>query len=133
MTPAYYHYSLEDVLAIASVHPFYSDSTYPPTREELPTVLQNAKRSAYGLNLASFPLTRKDTLYDLPFYFPAASLITIDTNKLPDLPLIPAPAMATDKTPTSAQLAVAQEEDPPWYLQQIQSRRASREQCLEGC
>lgn len=62
MAPGYY--SLEDVLAVASIHPFYSDATYPPTREELPTVLENCKQRAHGLTLASFPLTRKDTLYD---------------------------------------------------------------------
>lgn len=36
--------------------------------------------------------------------------MTIDTNKLPDLPSTPVLAMATDKTPTLAQLAVAQED-----------------------
>jgi cystathionine beta-lyase/cystathionine gamma-synthase len=55
-------YSLSDVLAIASVHPFYSDVVYPPTREELPSVLAKAKSSGNG-ELLSFPLTHKEQLY----------------------------------------------------------------------
>ncbi|KAJ5124238.1 uncharacterized protein N7515_008063 [Penicillium bovifimosum] len=55
-------YSLSDVLAIASVHPFYSDAVYPPTREELPSVLAKARESSNG-GLLSFPLTHKEQLY----------------------------------------------------------------------
>ncbi|KAI9933172.1 hypothetical protein MW887_007643 [Aspergillus wentii] len=57
------YYPLSDVLAVASVHPFYSDTTYPPTREELPSVLANARESTNGLELSKFPLTEKDKLY----------------------------------------------------------------------
>ncbi|KAB8266480.1 hypothetical protein BDV30DRAFT_247982 [Aspergillus minisclerotigenes] len=55
-------YSLSDVLAIASAHPFYSDVVYPPTREELPSVLAKARESGNG-ELLSFPLTHKEQLY----------------------------------------------------------------------
>ncbi|KNG90486.1 hypothetical protein ANOM_001221 [Aspergillus nomiae NRRL 13137] len=55
-------YSLSDVLAIASVHPFYSDVVYPPTREELPSLLTKARDSGNG-ELLSFPLTHKEQLY----------------------------------------------------------------------
>lgn len=55
-------YPLPDVLAIASVHPFYSDAVYPPTREELSSVLAKARESGNG-ELPSFPLTHKEKLY----------------------------------------------------------------------
>lgn len=55
-------YCMADVLAIASVHPFYSNTTYPPTSEELPRILERQRESARDLELSSFPLTRKDIL-----------------------------------------------------------------------
>ncbi|CRL31260.1 unnamed protein product [Penicillium camemberti] len=55
-------YSIPDVLAIASVHPFYSDVVYPPTREELPSILAKARDSGNG-ELLFFPLTHKEQLY----------------------------------------------------------------------
>ncbi|KAJ9215857.1 hypothetical protein DTO166G4_2401 [Paecilomyces variotii] len=56
-------YCMADVLAIASIHPFYSNNTYPPSSEELPTILERQRESPKDLKLSSFPLTRKDTLY----------------------------------------------------------------------
>ncbi|KAL1998455.1 hypothetical protein VTN02DRAFT_6156 [Thermoascus thermophilus] len=62
MAPDYY--PLSDVLAVAKVHPFYSDTEYPPTPEELPHVLRASRdKGGTGLDLRSFPLTRKDALY----------------------------------------------------------------------
>lgn len=56
-------YPMEDVLAIASIHPFYSDAKYPPTRADIPSALTNAKQtSGRDRDLKSFPLTRKSTL-----------------------------------------------------------------------
>lgn len=64
-------YSVTDVLAVASRHPFYSDAIYPPTREELPQILANSKELGTDLQLASFPLTWKSKLsvYALWFSF----------------------------------------------------------------
>lgn len=57
-------YSLSDILSVASVHPFYSDSEYPPTREQLPQLLQVSQAKGEDTRqLKSFPLTRKDSLY----------------------------------------------------------------------
>ncbi|RAL17044.1 uncharacterized protein BO97DRAFT_453080 [Aspergillus homomorphus CBS 101889] len=56
-------FDLGDVLAIASVHPFYSATPYPPRREELPALLANFRESATEFKLSSFPLTRKEALY----------------------------------------------------------------------
>ena len=77
-------YSLLDVLAIASVHPFYSDVAYPPTREELPSVLAKARESCNG-ELLSFPLTHKEQLYYIPSIPTHCSLLTIQilTNRTP--------------------------------------------------
>ncbi|KAE8371803.1 hypothetical protein BDV26DRAFT_302457 [Aspergillus bertholletiae] len=57
------YYSVSDVLAVARLHPFYSSTTYPPTREELPHILAKSKGLATDLELASFPLTWKSELY----------------------------------------------------------------------
>lgn len=63
MAPDYY--PLSDVLAVAKVHPFYSDTKYPPTPEELHHALRASKdKGGNDLDLKSFPLTRKDALYD---------------------------------------------------------------------
>lgn len=57
-------YSLADILSVAQVHPFYSDTQYPPTREWLAHILQAAQANPKpGRDLKSFPLTSKHTLY----------------------------------------------------------------------
>ena len=53
---------LEDVLAIGSIHPFYSASPYPPRREDLPILLAKHRESAKDFKLSSFPLTWKESL-----------------------------------------------------------------------
>lgn len=77
-------YSLPDILAIASVHPFYSDVVYPPTREELPSVLAKARESGNGEWL-SFPLTHKEQLYCISSIALSCSLLTVQifTNRPP--------------------------------------------------
>lgn len=77
-------YPLSDVLAIASVHPFYSDVVYPPTREELPSVLAKARESGND-ELTSFPLTHKEQLYCISLIPPSNSLLTVQifTNRTP--------------------------------------------------
>lgn len=55
-------YPLSDILDVARVHPFYSDADYAPTREQIPTILENARAKADHLRLQSFPITKKDTL-----------------------------------------------------------------------
>jgi hypothetical protein len=55
-------FDLGDVLAIASVHPFYSATPYPPRSEDLPLLLAKHRESAANLKLSSFPLTRKEAL-----------------------------------------------------------------------
>ncbi|CAG8909807.1 unnamed protein product [Penicillium egyptiacum] len=56
-------FDLGDVLAIASVHPFYSPTPYPPRREDLPILLAKHRESAIDFKLSSFPLTWKEGLY----------------------------------------------------------------------
>ncbi|PWY74488.1 hypothetical protein BO94DRAFT_606939 [Aspergillus sclerotioniger CBS 115572] len=57
-------YSLAEILSVAQVHPFYSDTQYPPTREVLAHILQAAQANPKaGRDLESFPLTRKHSLY----------------------------------------------------------------------
>lgn len=77
-------YSIPDVLAIASVHPFYSDVVYPPTREELPSVLAKARDSGNG-ELLLFPLTHKEQLYCISSIPLHCSLLTVQifTNRTP--------------------------------------------------
>ncbi|KAA8651451.1 uncharacterized protein ATNIH1004_000334 [Aspergillus tanneri] len=68
------YYTLSDILAIAKVHPFYSDTKYPPTREDLPSVLAASKNDGISVDLKSFPLTKKSTLYQ------EIARLTADTN-----------------------------------------------------
>lgn len=77
-------YSLPDVLAIASIHPFYSDVVYPPTREDLPSVLAKARESGIG-KLLSFPLTHKEQLYCISSTPLSCSLLIVQifTNRTP--------------------------------------------------
>lgn len=56
------YYPLSDVLAIASVHPFYTNAIYPPTQEELAWVIASVRASAKEIELSSFPLSVKDEL-----------------------------------------------------------------------
>ncbi|KAJ6098411.1 hypothetical protein N7499_002785 [Penicillium canescens] len=56
-------YPLSDILRVASVHPFYSDTEYPPTREQIPEILETAQANGEdGVQLKSFPLITKDSL-----------------------------------------------------------------------
>lgn len=56
-------YALSDVLKVASVHPFYSDAEYAPTREQIPSILQTDAGNEDSIQLASFPIAKKDSLY----------------------------------------------------------------------
>ncbi|OQE30240.1 hypothetical protein PENFLA_c003G04695 [Penicillium flavigenum] len=56
-------YPLSDILEVASVHPFYSDAEYPPTREQIPAILESSRLKREDVQLRSFPVTRKDSLY----------------------------------------------------------------------
>lgn len=56
-------YALSDVLKVASVHPFYSDAEYAPTREQIPAILESGRGNEDSIRLASFPITKKDSLY----------------------------------------------------------------------
>ncbi|KAL4925441.1 uncharacterized protein BDV17DRAFT_272253 [Aspergillus undulatus] len=56
-------FDLRDVLEIASVHPFYSDTPYPPRSEDLSSLLKGLRESATEFKLSSFPLTWKEALY----------------------------------------------------------------------
>ncbi|RAL03489.1 uncharacterized protein BO80DRAFT_349474 [Aspergillus ibericus CBS 121593] len=68
-------YPLADILSVAQVHPFYSDTQYPPTREQLPHILHAAQASPQAArDLESFPLTRKHSLYQ------HISRLTVDKN-----------------------------------------------------
>lgn len=58
------HYSLHDILAVASNHPFYQpDIQYPPDAGQISRIL---KSQADGTtpSLADVPLTYKKNLYD---------------------------------------------------------------------
>nr|KMM72198.1 hypothetical protein CPAG_08495 [Coccidioides posadasii RMSCC 3488] len=58
------HYSLQDILAMAMVHPFYSAAGYPPTPESASKILAAARLNKQSvLDLKRFPLTRKESLY----------------------------------------------------------------------
>ena len=62
-------FDLSDILAIANIHPFYSNTKYPPTSEDMPDLLAKQRITCVDLKLSSFPLTWKDALWDLPFSF----------------------------------------------------------------
>jgi hypothetical protein len=55
-------FNLNDVLAVASAHPFYSATQYPPRKEDLPILLAKHRESGEYLKLSSFPLTWKESL-----------------------------------------------------------------------
>ncbi|KAE8381536.1 hypothetical protein BDV26DRAFT_278738 [Aspergillus bertholletiae] len=56
-------YPLLDILAVARVHPFYSQEQYPPTSEDLDRVISKSKQEASNtLELKSIPLLRKQAL-----------------------------------------------------------------------
>ncbi|CAG8183307.1 unnamed protein product [Penicillium salamii] len=56
-------FDLRDILTIASIHPFYSDVVYPPMSGDMPGLLVKDQESAKELELSSFSLTWKDSLY----------------------------------------------------------------------
>ncbi|KAE8377172.1 hypothetical protein BDV26DRAFT_220211 [Aspergillus bertholletiae] len=57
------YYPLSQILAVAKVHPFYSNAKWAPTRETLTEILMNSDDHADGLHLHSFPPTEKVELY----------------------------------------------------------------------
>lgn len=62
-------YSLDDILGVARIHPFYSPaSNYPPAPNEINCVRQSPAKET-ELSLASFPLLHKDDLYIQPLAF----------------------------------------------------------------
>ncbi|KAL9039306.1 MAG: hypothetical protein Q9214_004932 [Letrouitia sp. 1 TL-2023] len=57
--------SAREILAVAHIHPFYSpNSKYPPTPSEISRVRQSPAEGAEAA-LATFPLLRKDDLYEV--------------------------------------------------------------------
>lgn len=56
-------YALSEVLKVASVHPFYSDAEYAPTREQIPAILETSRGNEDSIQLSSFPITKKESLY----------------------------------------------------------------------
>ncbi|KAA8644009.1 hypothetical protein EYZ11_010862 [Aspergillus tanneri] len=66
--------SLSDILAVAKVHPFYSDKKFPPTREDLLQILAASKDNKNVMDLKSFPLKRKNALYQ------EIARLTVDTD-----------------------------------------------------
>ncbi|KAJ4308141.1 hypothetical protein N0V84_012271 [Fusarium piperis] len=56
-------YSVADVLAIAKIHPFYSDAQYPPDNDTIQTTREQAALTYKEGDLQTQPLLRKKDLY----------------------------------------------------------------------
>ncbi|KAK8023486.1 hypothetical protein PG991_006725 [Apiospora marii] len=56
-------YSLADVLAVAKVHPFYSNSQYPPSDEAIREIRRHASLQPIVTDLRKQPLLFKEDLY----------------------------------------------------------------------
>lgn len=56
------YYPLSQILTVAKVHPFYSDTQWAPTRERLSDILANINDYAEDIHLHSFPPTEKAKL-----------------------------------------------------------------------
>ncbi|KAJ8128226.1 hypothetical protein O1611_g5410 [Lasiodiplodia mahajangana] len=57
-------YSLQDVLAVAKIHPFYrSETLYPPDASALQAIRKHVEERPAGLDLKLFPLLWKPQLY----------------------------------------------------------------------
>ncbi|KAB8248046.1 hypothetical protein BDV35DRAFT_379283 [Aspergillus flavus] len=56
------YYPLSQILTVAKVHPFYSDTQWAPTRERLSDILANSNDYAEDIHLHSFPPTEKAKL-----------------------------------------------------------------------
>lgn len=55
-------YTLQDILAVAAIHPFYNSSVrFPPTSAQIREASRNA-RGNECTDLTSLPLTHKDNL-----------------------------------------------------------------------
>lgn len=55
-------YTLQDILAVAAIHPFYSpDIRFPPTEAQIKEAIRNG-REKKCLDLTSFLLTHKHNL-----------------------------------------------------------------------
>lgn len=55
-------YSLADVLAVAKVHPFYSNSQYPPSDEAIREIRRHASLQPIVTDLRKQPLLFKEDL-----------------------------------------------------------------------
>jgi hypothetical protein len=67
-------YTLKDILAVASVHPFYNSNTcFPPTQAQINEVISNG-RNKQCPDLTNWPLTQKDHLYAL---FPKPMILSL--------------------------------------------------------
>lgn len=60
------NFSLAEVLAVAKIHPFYSNATYPPTENTLQTIREQAAVTSTKANLVSQPLLHKQYLQVRP-------------------------------------------------------------------
>ncbi|TEA22074.1 hypothetical protein C8034_v006343 [Colletotrichum sidae] len=58
-------YTLAEVLAIARIHPFYTDHRYPPEDDIIRVARQGASRSVAAPNLSQQPLLSKKSLYEV--------------------------------------------------------------------
>ena len=55
-------YSLADVLAVAKIHPFYSDAQYPPDEETIQRLGEQTSLSPTPPDLKGQPLIQKKDL-----------------------------------------------------------------------
>lgn len=58
-------YSVADVLAVAKIHPFYSDEQYPPDNDTIQTAREQAAFAYKEGDLQAQPLLRKEDLLAL--------------------------------------------------------------------
>lgn len=56
-------YTLKEILAVSTIHPFYnSSSRFPPTQAQIDAIIGD-KQDKQCPDLTNLPLTQKDTLY----------------------------------------------------------------------
>ncbi|KAF4979953.1 hypothetical protein FZEAL_3939 [Fusarium zealandicum] len=56
-------YSLADVLAVAKIHPFYSDTQYPPDKDTIQAAREQGASALHEPHLTAQPFLRKKDLY----------------------------------------------------------------------
>ncbi|KAB8207315.1 AMP-binding enzyme [Aspergillus parasiticus SU-1] len=68
------YYPLSQILTVAKVHPFYSDTKWAPTRERLSDILADSNDHPEDIHFHSFPPTEKAKLYK------HIARLTVDTS-----------------------------------------------------